>query len=96
MASNSKRSTAALMKPNAIKQESNRVGISPHVRIKNEPNLECKPLPTERLSSFRLPRDLTLGGLPPPRSMVRPNLGASTSNKKVYTPNLNAVRNKNV
>lgn len=96
MASSSKRSTASLMKPNAIKQESNRGGISPHVRIKNEPNLDCKPLPTERLSSFRLPRDLTLGGLPAPRTVARPNLGAATANKKVYMPNLNAVRNKNV
>lgn len=43
----------------------------------------------ERLSSFRLPRDLTLGGLNPPRVVRNP------VNKKVYTPNLNAVRNKN-
>lgn len=97
MASSGKRSSASLIKPNAIKPESNRGGISPHVRIKSEPNLDCKPLPsTERLSSFRLPRDLTLGGLPQPRAVARPNLGAATSNKKVYTPNLNAVRNKNV
>lgn len=96
MASSSKRSTASLLKQNDIKQESSRGVVSPHVRIKTEPNLDCKALPTERLSSFRLPRDLTLGGLPTPRSLVRPNLGASTANKKIYTPNLNAVRNKNV
>lgn len=43
----------------------------------------------ERLSSFRLPRDLTLGGINPARVVRNP------TNKKVYTPNLNAVRNKN-
>lgn len=87
------------MKPNAIKQESNRDSLSSQVRIKSEPNLDCKPFATERLSSFRSPRDLTLGGLPTPRSLARPNLGgagAAAANKKVYTPNLNAVRNKNV
>lgn len=43
---------------------------------------------TERLTSFRVPRDLTLGGLANGRN-VKP-----VTNKKVYTPNLNAVRNK--
>lgn len=43
---------------------------------------------TERLTSFRVPRDLTLGGLANGRN-VKP-----AANKKVYTPNLNAVRNK--
>ncbi|GAB0095659.1 DNA-directed RNA polymerase III subunit RPC4 [Sergentomyia squamirostris] len=47
------------------------------------------PVKTERLSSFKLPRDLTLGGPGPGRT---PRGGAS---KKVYTPNLNAVRQKN-
>lgn len=46
-----------------------------------------------RLPSFRLPRDLTLGGMQMKNSMARPNL--LQNNKKVYTPNLNAVRNKN-
>lgn len=36
---------------------------------------------TTRLPSLRLPRDLTLGG--------------TKQSKKVFTPNLNAVRNKN-
>uniref|UniRef100_A0A6E8VJ86 DNA-directed RNA polymerase III subunit RPC4 n=1 Tax=Anopheles coluzzii TaxID=1518534 RepID=A0A6E8VJ86_ANOCL len=40
----------------------------------------------ERLQSFRVPRDLTLAN---GRTTKPPN------NKKVYTPNLNAVRNKN-
>lgn len=43
---------------------------------------------SERLSSFRVPRDLTLGGLTNGRA-TKP-----AANKKVYTPNLNAVRNK--
>ncbi|XP_053694717.1 DNA-directed RNA polymerase III subunit RPC4 [Sabethes cyaneus] len=43
---------------------------------------------SERLTSFRVPRDLTLGGLTNGRS-TKP-----VANKKVYTPNLNAVRNK--
>lgn len=52
-----------------------------------------EPLPTDRLSSFRI-RDLTLGGVPLKTPIARPNLVAN--NKKIYTPNLNAVRNKNV
>lgn len=43
---------------------------------------------TFRLSSFSMPRDLTLGGA------GRGTRGAS-SNKKVFTPNLNVTRNKN-
>ncbi|XP_062534486.1 DNA-directed RNA polymerase III subunit RPC4-like [Armigeres subalbatus] len=80
------------------------------VKIKQEPGLKSKrvnssvpsmpsaattaPIPTgvtiktERLTSFRVPRDLTLGGLANGRA-VKP-----VTNKKVYTPNLNAVRNK--
>lgn len=48
------------------------------VRIKTEPGL----YDSERLSSFKLPRDLTLGG-------------ASHRGKRTFTPNLNIVRNKN-
>ncbi|KAG7199030.1 hypothetical protein KM043_017939 [Ampulex compressa] len=48
--------------------------------IKVEPGL---PSSTTRLTSFRLPRDLTLGG----------NIKTEKP-KKVYTPNLNAQRNK--
>lgn len=65
------------------------------------PQIKREPLPpdsklytSERLSSFRLPRDLTLGGVPMRGPIARPNL--LQNNKKVYTPNLNAVRNKNV
>lgn len=56
------------------------------VKIKQEPGTVQK---TDRLTSFRVPRDLTLGGIP----TVRSSRGAA--NKKVYTPNLNAIRNKN-
>lgn len=48
--------------------------------IKNEPGLAG----STRLPSFRVPRDLTLGGN---IKLERP--------KKVYTPNLNAQRIKN-
>lgn len=77
------------------------------VKIKQEPGLKPKranatvpaavaaaaipataTVKTERLTSFRVPRDLTLGGLANGRP-VKP-----AANKKVYTPNLNAVRNK--
>lgn len=64
-------------------------------RIKQEPGVNNvrisseSVLPTQRLTSLRLPRDLTLGGLNPGR-VTKPNL-----NKKIYTPNLNVVRNKN-
>lgn len=60
------------------------------VKIKQEPPFTATVLKQERLTSFRAPRDLTLGGIP----MSRPNRGAA--NKKVYIPNLNAARNKNV
>lgn len=69
--------------------------------IKKEPQIKREPLQndsrlytSERLPSFRLPRDLTLGGKPMRNPIARPNL--LQNNKKVYTPNLNAVRNKNV
>ncbi|XP_055642687.1 DNA-directed RNA polymerase III subunit RPC4 [Toxorhynchites rutilus septentrionalis] len=77
------------------------------IKIKQEPGFKTRrgnatvsgtPLPipqpiatavkSERLSSFRVPRDLTLGGLTNGRA-TKP-----VANKKVYTPNLNAVRNK--
>lgn len=48
--------------------------------IKVEPGLLVT---TQRLTSFRLPRDLTLGG----------NIKTEKP-KKVYTPNLNVQRNK--
>ncbi|XP_076634289.1 RNA polymerase III subunit C53 isoform X2 [Colletes latitarsis] len=60
-------------------------GTSMPVSIKNiktEPGLSTTTT-TTRLTSFRLPRDLTLGG----------NIKTEKS-KKVYTPNLNAQRTK--
>lgn len=66
-----------------------------HVRIKIEPgtslpvplrNIKTEPgvsPTTTRLTSFRLPRDLTLGG----------NIKTEKP-KKVYVPNFNAQRNK--
>lgn len=48
--------------------------------IKMEPGL---PTTTQRLTSFRLPRDLTLGG----------NIKTEKP-KKIYTPNVNVQRNK--
>lgn len=64
---------------NKIKQEPSPTGFSPAVAAKHE-----------RLTSFRAPRDLTLGGIPTQRAT------RGAANKKVYTPNLNAARNKNV
>lgn len=62
--------------------------------IKQEPginlnNIKAEQPPGGRLISFKLPRDLTLGGRLPTRG------AASGANKKIFTPNLNAVRNKN-
>lgn len=48
--------------------------------IKMEPGL---PTTTQRLTSYRIPRDLTLGG----------NIKTEKP-KKVYTPNVNVQRNK--
>lgn len=71
---------------------------APTAFIKQEPGLNGRKIKeesgshhirTDRLSSFKLPRDLTLGGLIPAKSVK------TLANKKVYTPNLNAVRNKN-
>lgn len=62
------------------------------ILIKQEPGINLNSIKTEqpggRLISFKLPRDLTLGGRIPTR-------GAAGANKKIFTPNLNAVRNKN-
>lgn len=63
------------------------------ILIKQEPGINLNSIKTEQpggrlISSFKLPRDLTLGGRIPTR-------GAAAANKKVFTPNLNAVRNKN-
>lgn len=99
MASGSK-STSALLKPNnnGLQIKSQQAGPSTSsapTRIKAEvPGTVEMPFPTERLTSFRMPRDLTLGGmgLSATRLAQRP----TTANKKVYMPNLNAVRNKNV
>lgn len=82
MASNNK-PTSAFKSTNVIPQ------------IKREPlQTDSKLYTSERLPSFRMPRDLTLGGVPIRSSVARPNL--LQNNKKVYTPNLNAIRNKNV
>lgn len=62
------------------------------IKIKQEPAGPAVVLKQERLTSFRAPRDLTLGGIPTSRA----NRGAANTNKKVYIPNLNAARNKNV
>lgn len=58
------------------------------------PSMDGKITSSDRLPSFRLPRDLTLGGMQLKGTVARPNL--LQANKKVYTPNLNVVRNKNV
>ena len=44
-----------------------------------------------KLSSFGLPRDLSLGG----NENVKFSNPKAAVNKKVYTPNLNVERNKN-
>lgn len=54
--------------------------------VKTEPGTQMK---RERLTSFKLPRDLTLGS-----QVTKLSRGASTV-KKSFTPNLNVVRNKN-
>ncbi|XP_012523856.1 DNA-directed RNA polymerase III subunit RPC4 [Monomorium pharaonis] len=59
--------------------------FSERVSIKTEPGLPITTT-TQRLVSYRLPRDLTLGG-----NMVKPKLEKP---KKVYMPNLNVQRNK--
>lgn len=50
------------------------------ISVKMEPGL---PTTTQRLTSYRLPRDLTLGG----------NIKTEKP-KKVYVPNFNVQRNK--
>lgn len=64
-----------------------------NVRVKTEPgtstalkNIKTEPglsTYTTRLTSFRIPRDLTLGG------SIK-----TEKSKKVYTPNFNVERNK--
>lgn len=85
MASNNKPSTTSSLYKSA--------NILPQIKRETLPP-DSKLYTSERLSSFRLPRDLTLGGVPLKTPVARPNL--IQNNKKVYTPNLNAVRNKNV
>lgn len=85
MASNNKPAASSLFKTN----------MQIPTQIKREPlPADSKLYTSERLSSFRLPRDLTLGGVPLKTPTARPNL--LQANKRVYTPNLNAARNKNV
>lgn len=105
MASTSKSTSAHLQSNNGIpmKQQQQQSpglarasgsGVSPNVRVKSEqPGTAETPFPTERLTSFRMPRDLTLGGMG--YSATKLAQRANTANKKVYTPNLNAVRNRN-
>lgn len=105
MASTSKSTSALLQSNNGIpmKQQPQQSpglgrasgsGASSSVRVKSEvPGTAETPFPTERLTSFRVPRDLTLGGMG--YSATKLAQRANTANKKVYTPNLNAVRNRN-
>ncbi|CAD7082774.1 unnamed protein product [Hermetia illucens] len=64
------------------------------VRVKQEP-METNGIDgviqrPGRLTTFKVPRDLTLGGAGPLRTQ------RGNANKKVYTPNLNVTRNKNL
>lgn len=59
------------------------------------PALPVVPKPqnkSERLTSLRLPRDLTLGG----NSVLRQRARIDPSTNKTYVPNLNVTRNKNL
>lgn len=59
------------------------------------PALPVVPQPqnkSERLTSLRLPRDLTLGG----NSVLRQRTRIDPSTNKTYVPNLNVTRNKNL
>lgn len=86
MASNNKPSTASSLYRNT--------NLLP--QIKREPlPPDSKLYTTERLASFRKPRDLTLGGSLVKVPSVRPNL-LQNNKKPVWTPNLNVTRNKNV
>lgn len=66
------------------------------ILIKQEPGINLNNIKSEqpggRLISFKLPRDLTLGSSLGGRLQRGAAAGA---NKKIFTPNLNAVRNKN-
>ncbi|XP_015120091.1 DNA-directed RNA polymerase III subunit RPC4 [Diachasma alloeum] len=57
-----------------------------NIKVKVEPGTSnvTPPSSTTRLTSFRLPRDLTLGGA----------IKTEKSTKKIYTPNINVQRNK--
>lgn len=104
MASNSNKKPP-ILKPfggqQTIKIKSVPLGVTtpsiPLARIKTELNAgDSRTVHTERLPSIRSARDLTLRGNASSRNTagsIRPNL--INNNKKVYTPNLNAVRNKN-
>lgn len=85
MASNNKPTASSLFKTN--------MPIPTQIKRETLP-ADSKLYTSERLTSFRLPRDLTLGGVPLKTPVARPNL--LQTNKRVYTPNLNAIRNKNV
>lgn len=85
MASNNKPAAASSLYKSA--------NVLPQIKRETLPP-DSKLYTSERLSSFRLPRDLTLGGVPIKNPVARPNL--LQTNKRVYTPNLNAIRNKNV
>lgn len=79
---NSVNSNHALPGNSKIKIEAGTTLPVPIKCIKTEPGLTATAT-TTRLTSFRLPRDLTLGGN-----------NKTEKPKRVYTPNLNAQRNK--
>lgn len=86
MASNNKPSTAS-----SLYRNTNMLS-----QIKREPlPPDSKLYTSERLASFRKPRDLTLGGTLLKVPTARPNL-LQNNKKPVWTPNLNVTRNKNV
>lgn len=86
MASNNKPSTAS-----SLYRNTNMLS-----QIKREPlPPDSKLYTSERLASFRKPRDLTLGAALLKVPTARPNL-LQNNKKPVWTPNLNVTRNKNV
>lgn len=86
MASNNKPSTASSLYRSA--------NMLPQIKREALPP-DSKLYTSERLASFRKPRDLTLGGSLTKSPTVRPNL-LQNNKKPVWTPNLNVTRNKNV
>lgn len=58
--------------------------------------IKSEPVRSQRLSGFKLPRDLSLGGAAPkvPKEPRGGSAAAAAANKKVFTPNLNVTRNK--